>query len=271
MAGFLDDVADTGLIGGLAQAGQGFVQGYSHAQDRKQKQVEFEAKMRAAKEANQLRMQEHRLDMEMRNDTMKAMAGMKPSKAQEAVDTTFGKDYGDYAAGGGRASVDKNLGLLGEAIQDLSGPDEISGGATNSIPLLNSDAAQDVINPKQAAVRDKIRSAVQGTLKQVLGGQYTEREGQAIFNRAYNPRLSDDENIKRAKAELSSLSAMAGDKDNAARFYEQNGTLRGFKPVTKGRGKGLMGSGAPAGGGKPQTVIQNGVTYTLNPSTGEYE
>lgn len=47
MAGFLDDMADSGLIGGLAQAGQGFMQGYSHAEDRKYKRMELEAKHRS--------------------------------------------------------------------------------------------------------------------------------------------------------------------------------------------------------------------------------
>lgn len=45
--GLLDDAADSGLIGGLASAGQGFMQGYSHAEDRKYKRMELEAKQRA--------------------------------------------------------------------------------------------------------------------------------------------------------------------------------------------------------------------------------
>ncbi len=47
MPGFLDDAADSGLLGGLVGLGQGFMKGMQDAEDRKYKRMEFEAKYKA--------------------------------------------------------------------------------------------------------------------------------------------------------------------------------------------------------------------------------
>lgn len=152
------------------------------------------------------------------------------SPGQKAADVAFGKDYADYQAGGGKAAVEKSLEQLSGATKELAAEDKISGGLTGYMP----EFVQDITNPKLARVRDDIRSAIQSTLRQVLGPQFTEREGTAIFERAFNPRLSDEENFRRATAELNALKEMAKNKDAAAKYYEENGTLEGFKASRRG-------------------------------------
>lgn len=256
-----------GLVAGI----KGFAQGMQDMEDRKMKKIEFDARMKAADSERKQKEFDKRLEarkagflvpendqefdpgqlqydpkyLEYKKQMAAAMAGAKPSPAQSAADSTFGKDYAEYQAGGGSAAVDKNIGLLESGIADLEAPGELTSSSSSAFPILGSDAAQDVINPNMAAVRDKIRSAIQGTLRQVLGPQFTEKEGQAIFNRAFNPRLSDAENARRARVELAALKEMAEHKEEAARYYEKNGTLRGFKPATnKARGKGILKSDA---------------------------
>lgn len=149
---------------------------------------------------------------------------------QKAADTTFGKEYADYGAGGGSATIDKNMGLLRGAIDKLEGKGGSkveTGGLSGYLP----EWGQDLVASDVANVRDDIRSAIQTSLKQILGGQYTEREGKAIFERAFNPRLSSADNVKKAQAELAALESMAGQKDQAIRYFEKNGTLTGFKPM----------------------------------------
>jgi len=182
---------------------------------------------------------------------------------QKASDTAFGKEYADYSAGGGAAGVAKNIGLLKGATNKLKENKGLSGGVSGYL----GESAQDLFNPKGAAVRDDIRSAIQSTLKQTLGGQFTEREAQAMFSRAYNPRLSDEENARRATAIMGELEQIAAQKDAAAKYFEQSGTLKGFQGAKAG---GLMQQSSQPQA-KPQTIKQNGVTYTLNPQTGEYE
>lgn len=149
---------------------------------------------------------------------------------QKAVDVAAGKEYNDYVAGGGSASVNKNIDLLTEAIADLAQPGELSGGIYGAL----GETSQDYLNPKGAAVRDKIRGAIQGTLKQILGGQFTENEARATFERAYNPRLSDAENIRRAQAELNALKNRAAKKMKSMQYFEEaNGTLSGYRGTNK--------------------------------------
>lgn len=111
--------------------------------------------------------------------------------------------------------------------------------------------AQDAFNKQGAAVRDKIRTAIQASLKQILGGQFTQKEADAMFSRAYNPRMSDEENIKRATAELNSLRAMADAKEASGKYFEDHGTLRGYKATQRGLiGAGLIEKPGKEGGGK---------------------
>lgn len=190
------------------------------------------------------------LDQELKRaqiGALKAKAGKIDealTPGEKAADVAYGKDFADYEAGGGKATVDKNLALLQSAIDDMSKlpAQDRSGGKSG----LLGDTSMEIFNPQAAIVRDKIRSAIQGTLKQVLGGQFTEKEGQAIFNRAYNPRLSNEENIRRATAELESLKAMASAKEQSGQYFSQKGTLKG-KPKTGG---GLLPSAQASTSGK---------------------
>ncbi len=164
---------------------------------------------------------------QMQLEKSKNKPGASLTPAQEAADKTFGKEYADYEAGGGRTGVEKNLGLLQSGIDDLAQPGKISGGVTGYLPFRS---VQDYFNPKMAKVRDKLEGAIQGTLRQVLGAQFTQAEGERIMNRIFNPRLSDEENMAKAKIELDSLRAMADNKEAAAKYYRENGTLAGFVP-----------------------------------------
>lgn len=156
---------------------------------------------------------------------------------EEMADKSFGTDAADYFYGGGKANVEKNYGRLENAIGKLSEKGEISGGLSTKLPWLGQDEQQDWVNPEMAAVRDDIRAAIQGSLKQILGGQFTQREADAMFARAFNPRLSDAENIRRATAELDALKSMAADKDGAMKHFMAQGTLKGYQPRQSAIGK----------------------------------
>jgi hypothetical protein len=158
-----------------------------------------------------------------------SILGKKLSPGEKKADEEFGKDASEYYYSGGKSNTEKNLSRLQEAIATLEKKPDLTGGLSTKIPWLKEDDQQDWMNPELASVRDDIRAAIQGGLKQVLGGQFTEREAVAMFNRAFNPRLSSEENVKRATAELNALKNMSADKDRAMQYFENNGTLVGFK------------------------------------------
>lgn len=234
------------------------------------------AEIGASKSADLARM---KTGKEMDLEKEKALKDMKGTDAEVAVDKDFAKDYANWQAGGGKTTVVKNLGQIQSAINDLRDGTAQTGGLSAKLPYLSSDSAQTLINPKMAIARDKIRGAVQSTLKETLGAQFTEQEGEKIMNRAFDPRLSTDENIRRATAVLNELQQKAAAKEAAGKYYEANRTLRGFKPASMADSPTMVAKpGAepgPAQGasasGKPKSVIQNGHTYILNEQTGEYE
>ncbi len=160
------------------------------------------------------------------------------SPAEKKIDETAGKDYADYAAGGGYAGVDKNLQGLEHAKGLLKKPENATGTWKGLLPKPVRDFAA----PGLSAAEDDVKGAVQASLRQTLGSQFTEREGQAIFERAFNPRLSADENIRRIDAVAQEIRSQAKAKQSAGEALQKKGTLKGYN-ATQGMGGGLVGGG----------------------------
>ena len=70
---------------------------------------------------------------------------------------------------------------------------------------------------------------MQRNLRLILGAQFTEKEGQRLIARAYNPSLSEQENAKRVRNLIKQMQSAAEAKASAARYFEENGTLAGWK------------------------------------------
>lgn len=185
-------------------------------------------------------------NMKLKKDKAEKNGGLSLTPGEKKSDEAYGKQYQDYVAGGGESAVDQNMQQLQSAINDLSGPDEVSGGWTTKVPLLNSEAVQDSINPKKAQIKNKIYSAVQGTVKQLLPGAVSDYESKSILQRAYNDRLSDQQNIENATREINKLKAKAAQMKSSSDYFAENGTLKGFKQP-----QGLINT-APAQSSGPQ-------------------
>ena len=159
--------------------------------------------------------------MEQKADPSKAMA---LTKGEEAVDRAFAKDYVDWKAKGGFADVKKQLTQLDEVSKKLDTTDTATGPVVGNIPK----GIRDILTPEGADMQDAVEEVVQRNLRAVLGAQFTEREGTRLIQRAYNPRLSEQENKKRIKRLINQIAEAAKSKQEAAEYFEQNGTLKGF-------------------------------------------
>ncbi len=179
----------------------------------------------------------------------------KPSEATKAVDKNFGKEYADYVAGGGYATVKKNLDQLRDAAGKLgkNGPN-VSGGLLGLVPK----GARDVIAPKGAAVQDAIEQTILTTLRQTLGAQFTENEGKKVLAYAFNPRQSEEENLVRVNRLIDQLENQAKAKADAAAYYEQNGTLKGFQgPKFASRAEDLFGESEKSKSSVTESDVDN--------------
>lgn len=146
------------------------------------------------------------------------------TEGQKAIDKSFSKEYGDFVLKGGFADVQKGLSQLDEAINIL----ETEGGTGAFVGNL-PDSLAAIVNKSGLKAQELVSEVVQRNLRLILGAQFTEKEGERLINRAFNPRLSEEENIKRVKRLADSIKRAAEQKRKSAEYFEKFGTLKGFK------------------------------------------
>ena len=146
------------------------------------------------------------------------------TEAQKAVDKKFGADYAEFIAAGGYADVEKQLKQLDEVKNSLKTGEKKTGvfsGLKSELPQTES-----------RATRDAVEEVVQRNLRMVLGPQFTEKEGNRLIARAYNPYQDNTENVKRLDRLIKQIDEAAKAKVRAGEYYEKNGTLVGYKGTT---------------------------------------
>jgi len=150
------------------------------------------------------------------------------SVGQEQTDKEFAKTYTEYRAQGGSADLDKSINQLEEVATALeSGQDTLTGPLMGKIP----SGMKAAMFPDSLRVQDRVEEIVQKNLRVILGPQFTEKEGQRLIERAFNPSLSEAENAKRVRALLNTIKERKAATEKAAKYFEENGgTLKGFNP-----------------------------------------
>lgn len=151
-------------------------------------------------------------------------AEVKGSPGQQGVDENFAKSYAEFNAAGGFADAEKNVMQLRGALTALQTEKNISGPGIGLTP----DKVLRIANPRAYSVKQQIEEVVQRNLRLILGPQFTEREGIRLISRAYDDGLPQEENSARIERLLAAMQAGLTAKQDAARYFEANGTLRGW-------------------------------------------
>jgi len=178
------------------------------------------------------------------------------TKGQEAVDRDFAKDYNDFVTAGGYADVQKSVSQLKGVSEDLGKTDTASGGMIGMMPKF----ARDIVVPKGAALQDTVEEIVQRNLKLVLGGQFTQREGELLMERTFNPRQSEKENRRRVDRLVKQIDEAAKAKSEAGAYYEEHGTLAGFKGKLYRSANDFLSDEKPGGKSAPRPLGVNAMT-----------
>lgn len=148
-------------------------------------------------------------------------------KAQGLVDEVYAKEYVPFKLTGSR-DIENNLSALTEARRVLSTP-----GLTPTGPLMGllSDTmlSQFPSGKAQITARELIETVGQRNLKEILGAQFAQKEGEAFLARVFNPKLAPEQNMRRAARLMTQIERAYQDKLDAAAHFEQNGTLKGFE------------------------------------------
>ena len=207
---------------------------------------------------------------------------------QKRLDQAFAVSYEDYTARGGYADVEKSIEQLRD-VRNILGGGGVTGGISGYLPTV----VRSVFNEKSVSAQEAVEEVVQRNLRLILGAQFTNEEGKRLIERAYNPRLSESENIKRLDRLITQIEEGAAATESASQYFEQNGTLTGWQGNLPGRsapaaqparrqsrgssranrssggarGGGARGGGARGGGSNisryriPVGTVRNGYKY----------
>lgn len=151
----------------------------------------------------------------------------KPTPGQTQLEKDFAKEYSDWTAKGGMATAQKNLNSLQEAIDSLKSGKATTGGAYGYIP--DFFGAKSKIMPESSNAEQQARSTVTGLLRQTLGAQFTEKEGERIFNQNYDASLPVQKNIEKLTALKDQLTSSISEKQSMMDQFEKTGKITGYK------------------------------------------
>jgi len=151
-----------------------------------------------------------------------------PPEAFETVDKEFAKEAVKWSSGGA-ADATKNINQIREVISDINLA--TAEGRTTSGPLVGvqNDLVQSFLNPEATDIRNRVQEVVQRNLREILGAQFTQAEGLALIERAYNQRLSPEMNLRRLNALLEQMATSATAKQQMYEYFMNQGTLFGYR------------------------------------------
>jgi len=150
--------------------------------------------------------------------------GLDLTDLEKERDTEFAAEIISFEQGG-FAQVESNIDKLDNVIAQLESGQELTGPVTGNIPTV----LRAFINPKSVGVEDDIRSIVFQSLRETLGAQFTEREGDRLVAASFNPLLSEEINAERLKRLRKETARSARAKLDAIDYFNDNRTLKGYK------------------------------------------
>jgi len=98
-----------------------------------------------------------------------------------------------------------NINSLEDALATLETSPDITGILPGLVQNVGGDAFLKLVLPQTANAKAQIESVVQESLKSILGAQFTEKEGERILQRVFDPAVSPQENAKRLRTVLNKL------------------------------------------------------------------
>jgi hypothetical protein len=166
-----------------------------------------------------------------------AAAGRQQTQIAAAPETEYKKKVADVAAtyntGGGAAGIEKNVAKMRGVIEKLRNNEIKLGTLAKNLPYGSTEEALSRLDPKAKAAMDDVRGAI--NMRAALADPNpTAMQVNAIMSRAFDPRLSNEQNIKKLEEAIVELQTAAKDREKEFVKYgfSQASQKRDFKPNT---------------------------------------
>lgn len=183
---------------------------------------------------------------------------------QEKMDDEYASLLVQWNIGGAGDAV-KQLDQLGEVANRLESGDNITGWILGSMP----DWVLAGLNPQAMDTKELVQEVVQRSLRETLGAQFTEREGEMLLARAYNPRLDEKLNAQRLRRLVGAVEARAQQLNSLNEYMQRNGTSAGWDGSLMSANQILAEMDSVSGGANTPKANQKRLVF--NPATGEFE
>ena len=118
----------------------------------------------------------------------------------KTANSNFGAEINDWFISGGYTGSQANLIKIDDAIEQLEKSKDKFFGLTGKNVGVIPKGARAIFNPDSADLEDNIRSIIYESLRQTLGAQFAEREGEKLIQASFNAMLSEEKNIVRLKS-----------------------------------------------------------------------
>lgn len=165
------------------------------------------------------------LAMSKRGGNVVNVGGEQSSKGLDALDKKFAETYANISMSG-LTDARAQAAAINTILTKLEAGEELTGRLIGAQP----DFLRAITNPDAQDAIDRVASVVQRSLREILGGQFAQKEGEQIVSRAYNPSLPPEKNAARLRALFAVLDQTAKNKLDMATYYENNNySLGGYK------------------------------------------
>lgn len=163
------------------------------------------------------------LDMKKQGGTTVTVGGQPVTPGFEALDKAYAEEHLEWVRGG-RADMESQIRNVGEVMTAL----EQGRPLTGTLMTLAPDFIRAFADPESLDAQQKVEEVVQRSLRVTLGAQFTEKEGDRLIARAYNPQLSPEINARRLRKLYQKLGETAQARNAMAAYFDRNGTLQGY-------------------------------------------
>jgi len=184
--------------------------------------------------------------------------------AQKVKDEAYAERQGEEGPEG-RATRLSNLNKLTTALEVWNEVAQKDGATVSRTRVLSflPDKIQTAFQSKAVLAQNQVRSAIQSSLKEALGGAFTQKEGEALMARAFDLTTTQEINALLVTQAIKLAETMMRDRKAQEDYFDRNGTLVGFVPAS-----GLVAADGSANVARAEQIMDDIRSRTASGNAG---